>query len=507
MVGHQQFKSIITTQNKIKVKPYTHLNIVNVKVRIFEKEDLVKEIIKELGQLTDDGYVKTPIGCDAGNVFLANGRTVEGLAAVVNENKHANKSVLDKLSEKNGELMYGENVVSGGSDVSFNGTGANSITLGINVSANGNDSIAMGNGAFANELESTAIGCSANANGDCSIAMGSGAKANGGYSVAIGSYANANGVSATATAIGSYAKANGSCSVAIGRANAKEFSTAVGYYASANGVSATALGYSSNITGNKSTAIGSSTRANGDCSIAMGANAQANGNSSTILGYGARVVNGDCSTAVGANAVIYNNKFNSTALGYGAVVGNNCSTAIGYNAQTTNANSIQLGDATNLSSITSKVPITTTSDERDKANIAEIKDNALEFLNKVKAIRYVFNGRKLYIDNDNLSDEEKEKLNTYGMCEYDREAHEQGTKKGSRIRVGVSAQNIQQALIDVFGDSSYANLVNDNLFDCIHDEIPEGVESQLSVNYEGFIPFLIKAVQELDARVKELENK
>ena len=93
------------------------------------------------------------------------------------------------------------------------------------------------------------------------------------------------------------------------------------------------------------------------------------------------------------------------------------------------------------------------------------------------------------------------------MCEYDREAHAQGTKKGNRIRVGVSAQNVQQALIDVFGNSGYANLVNDNLFDYNSDDIPEGVESQLAVNYEGFIPFLIKAVQKLDARVKELENK
>ena len=33
------------------------------------------------------------------------------------------------------------------------------------------------------------------------------------------------------------------------------------------------------------------------------------------------------------------------------------------------------------------------------------------------------------------------------------------------------------------------------------------VESELAVNYEGFIPFLIKAVQELDGRICALENE
>lgn len=280
-------------------------------------------------------------------------------------------------------------------DVSFNGTGANSIALGINAQANSSDSIAIGN-----------------------------AKVN---------------------------TSNAYNSIAIGND-----------YTVASKKSSIAIGDGSSVYGNFSVGLGCIANAWGNYSLSLGTESFSSGNSST---------------------------------------------ALGHLASTSNSNSIQLGDAANLSSITAKVPITTTSDERDKTDIAEIKDSALEFLNKVKAIRYVFNGRKLYIDNENLSDEEREKLNTYGMCDYDKEAHAQGTKKGSRMRVGVSAQNIQQALIDVFGDSGYANLVNDNLFDYNPDDIPDGVESQLAVNYEGFIPFLIKAVQELDARVKELENK
>lgn len=281
------------------------------------------------------------------------------------------------------------------------------------------------------------------------------------------------------TAIGSPANATGGYSIAIG-----------GQFANASGEASIAFGCTTNANGNNSIAIGKDANGNGNDSTAIGSSANANSNNSTALGHFSRT-NGICSTALGFLA--------NASGGY--------STALGTNAQTSNANSIQLGDATKLSSITAKVSITTTSDERDKTDVTEIEDSALEFLNKVRAIRYVFNGRKLYIDNGNLSDEEREKLNTYGMCDYDKEAHAQGTKKGSRMRVGVSAQNIQQALIDVFGDSGYANLVNDNLFDYNPDDIPDGVESQLAVNYEGFIPFLIKAVQELDARVKELENK
>lgn len=339
----------------------------------------------------------------------------------------------------------------------------------------------------------------------------------GNYSVALGTRINADKVASVA--IGDNVKINNSQSVAIGtNAQSDKFAVAVGYSANV-GVNSVAVGYGANAIANNSVSLGYLAKSNTSDSVTIGTNAQSDGWKSIAIGSDSKATtttaialgsNSKCSgsgIAIGKNAIVNYGVVKATALGDFAVVGISNSTALGTNAQTSNENSIQLGDATNLSSITAKVSITTTSDERDKTDITEIKDSALEFLNKVKAIRYVFNGRKLYIDNENLSDEEREKLNTYGMCDYDKEAHAQGTKKGSRMRVGVSAQNIQQALIDVFGDSGYANLVNDNLFDYNPDDIPDGVESQLAVNYEGFIPFLIKAVQELDARIKELENK
>ncbi len=272
----------------------------------------------------------------------------------------------------------------------------------------------------------------------------------------------------------------------------------------ANGARSVALGWGSHTDGECSIAVGANTCAGSLNSVALGRDTYANGINSLALGNRVRT-NGNAAMALGCQSNATGG--NSTALGCYSGVSANNSTALGYYASTSNANSIQLGNASSLSSITSKVAITVTSDERDKADITTMEDGALEFLGKVTPIRYVFNGRELYIDEDNLSDEERSKKEKYGLCAYDRMEHGKGTKKGSRTRVGVSAQNVQHALKTIYGNESFANLVNNNLFDFDPNEIPEGVESQLAVNYEGFIPFLIKAVQELAEKIEQLQGK
>lgn len=279
-------------------------------------------------------------------------------------------------------------------------------------------------------------------------------------------------------ALGGAATASGDNSAALGPSStaSKDYSVAVGKYSSASGIKAIASGA-------YSTAIGAE-------AAAFGCSANASMNQATAIG---RMAN--------ANAVY------STAIGTNASCRGNYSTSLGFAASTSNSNSIQLGDPYNLSSITSKVTIITNSDERDKTDIEDIISKSVEFLKKVRVIRYVFNGRGMYIDEENLSEEDKEKKRKFGLCAYDKASHAAGTKKGERKRIGVSAQGVQRALEETFGTASYANLVNDNLFDFTPSEIPNDVESQLAVNYEGFIPFLIKAVQELDGRICALENE
>ena len=95
----------------------------------------------------------------------------------------------------------------------------------------------------------------------------------------------------------------------------------------------------------------------------------------------------------------------------------------------------------------------------------------------------------------------------YGLGEYDREAHAAGTKAGERRRVGVSAQQVQQLLTDIYGTDNYADVVLDNLFDARKSgDVPDGVESQLGVNYTALVPFLIQAVQTLSKKIEMLEQ-
>lgn len=339
--------------------------------------------------------------------------------------------------------------------------------------------------------------------------------------VYIGLQANAcgnNGIS-----IGAYSTAAGSESIALGHSSSARdrISMALGNNAWSNGYSAISIGYAAKTdqdasialgheacvrSGNqwgRSIALGALADVNGNCSIALGGNVSVNSDYSIALGADART-SAVTSMALGCGSRVYTNGSQSAAFGSFANVSGARSVALGYSASTANSNSIQLGSSTYLSSITAKVAITVTSDERDKTDINTIEDGAIDFFRNIRPIRYLFNGRELYIDEENLSDEERLKKEKYGLCAYDREQHALGTKKGNRIRVGVLAQNVQEMLKKVYGDSGYANLVNDNLFDMDPDDIPEGVENQLAVNYEGFIPFLIKAIQELDAKIEML---
>ena len=421
------------------------------------------------------------------------------------------------------------------------------LALGGNAKSNTYYCTALGGYAVADTPYATALGYTANARGgNFAMAVGYNASANGTMCTASGSYANASGPNTSAfgaracassynsIALGYYANAYGYNSTALGtNAYAKSTEdTALGHNAKATGSTCVALGAGANASADSSMALGVDAKTSANHTIALGISAKTSNTNSVALGYFANV-SGTNAIAIGVNAKATSygttslggytnaganyatslgmyagaNGIYSTALGYSSSANSYGSTALGYAAYTSNSYSIQLGNASSLSSITARVSITVTSDERDKADITEMDSKALDFLKKVKAIRYVFNSRELYIDEEHLSEEDRQKKEKYGLCSYNREEHALGTKKGNRIRAGVSAQNVLEALNEIYGTSSYANLVNDNLFDISQDEIPEDVENQLAVNYEGFIPFLIKAVQELAKRLESLESE
>lgn len=346
---------------------------------------------------------------------------------------------------------------------------ANSTAVGATSSADGVDSVALGISSRATGSQTVAIGASSISSGDASIVLGFKAKSIGANSISIGS--NTTSWDDNSIAVGNEVTASDSLSTAVGsRAKASGGSVALGFSANASSQSSTALGIYANSSGTASIAVGYFTNASGVMSSAIGYSATSNGN---------------YSTAVGSGAVISSTETSTIRLG---------------------------GD--DVSALKCKVNLSVTSDIRDKANI-QAMNNCLNFINELTPIQYVGNPRSYYFpDPENRTEEESQLLSTYGMCHYDKEAHAAGTKKGSRKRVGLSAQEVVKALIDIYGTSDYANLVNDNFHDIPENERPTDIENQLTVSYSEFIPFLIGCIKELDQKcqvlqqqISELQNK
>lgn len=476
-----------------------------------------------------DHNIVTP-NTTTNNIFIGH-----GITSRTNQNYYTNSNIIAIGSgiginaTSVGSVLIGQNVKSNSKHTVLIGTnvctaycnssfgGSDQILIGYNTSSgNFGYDVVIGSGALSREGHSIVIGCSSKAISSSSVAIGDSAYSSIPCSVTIGYRAY------------TYGSATGRSMIAIGtnsRASGNYYSIAIGENACAlfsgnntiSGSSAIAIGTAACALSSQSIGIGSGAyvSVNSNCSITIGRTTAptygifSNSPNSIVIGTNS-VIRGNSpnSIVIGTKSSISINSLSSIAIGDNANVQASFSIAIGHNATTSNANSIQLGDNANLSSITAKVELTVTSDERDKIDIKPIDYGAIKFLNKIEPITYHSNQRILYIDNDeNLSEEDKENKSKYGICNYNRKEHAKGTKKGSRLRVGVSAQGVQKALEEAYGTSSYANLVNDNLFDFNKDEIPEGIESQLAVNYPGFVPFLIKAVQELSQRLDKLEGK
>lgn len=377
----------------------------------------------------------------------------------------------------------------------------------INPSGRGSDSIGA---------NSTAIGGSSTAAGSSATSYGFGAKAPWSNALSIG--ANSSAGAEGAIAIGYQSKVTGTTAdtngIAIGTNAFSSYggdSVAIGHSVKASGGGDIVIGANATtehlLLGGNSTVVGTSAAATSGA-IAIGYRATAGGLSSTVVGNSAAVhddmsVAYGASTIVGANANAYGAGI--TAVGHKTSIGSDGSSvtnsmALGYEAAVTQSNTIQLGND-QISQLKCQVQLTTTSDERDKADVSDITD-ALSFVNKLKPITYVANDRVKYISEE---DKKSEIYRKYGMCEYDREAHKAGLKKGTRRRCGLLAQEVIKSLNEVYGTDNYANIVNDNFYDL--KEKPEDVENQYTLAYSNLIPFLIGAIQEQQIEIKNLQSK
>jgi uncharacterized protein YneR len=354
----------------------------------------------------------------------------------------------------------------------YAGTGLYSVALGGSVTADDSYTVAIGSSASATDPYGVSIGYNAMNVSRGGIAIGALSKAySAGYSfnIALGYNANAgytNGGTYN-TAIGPNAKAYGNTSISIGSSTTAGNSESTSDHAIAIGPTATA-------SGNRSISIGRLAAGNGDYSIAVGYDTDA----------------GPACTVIGANASISSSYSNSTALGATSTVDG--------------SNQIRLGDSFITDLKCYDTSISSPSDIRDKADIADLP-SVLNFLKDIDLITYVKNERSWYIKNiEDMSEEELEIYKRYGdRSPYDKEAHSLGLKKKSRRRVGVKAQQVYEKMIEHFGTDNFADLINISYKD--EEDIPEFIEDKYFARYSNFIPLLIKAIQEQQEQIELLK--
>jgi hypothetical protein len=163
-------------------------------------------------------------------------------------------------------------------------------------------------------------------------------------------------------------------------------------------------------------------------------------------------------------------------------------TCLGSNAQITAQNQVQLGDSATTTYAYGAVQ--DRSDARDKADIQDIH-LGLDFIKALTPKSYKFDYREDY--REHTEDEE-------GNIIFDTrklgEITHDGTHTRSRLHTGLIAQEVKQVM-DAQGVD----------FSGYQDHSVNGGDDVLSLGYTQLIAPMIKAIQELEARIAVLEAK
>jgi hypothetical protein len=247
-------------------------------------------------------------------------------------------------------------------------------------------------------------------------------------------------------------------------ANTGTSNTAIGALSSranTSGANNTSLGTESlfnNTTGSSNNAIGKGALysvTTGASNIAIGTEAlyQNNGTENVCIGNGAGF------TATGSYNVIV-----GTASGATLTTGNN-NILLGDDTQTataTTSNSITLGNNIHNVLRCAVTSITSLSDERDKKEIEELPVG-LEFVKGLKPVKFIW---------DDRNEEGKHDVADFGFIAQDLKASQEEVEMAETLKL-------------------------------VYEENPEKLEA----SYGKLIPILVKAIQDLNAKVELLENK
>jgi hypothetical protein len=309
----------------------------------------------------------------------------------------------------------------------------------------------------------------------------------------------------TATSVGNESKTRGNSSVALGyqatvgtEATLADYAISIGRNSNTTYTGNIALGYLANASGaNKTIAIGKGAIASGDTgALSIGESSSATASRSVSIGQGSSAV-GQQSIAIGALTVAsagdYNTNIGGRAgLGFagtqntflGWFAGNqsasyNGVTCIGQGSTVTGSNQVQLGAVGTTAYAYGAIQ--DRSDIRDKAEI-ENTQLGLDFISKLRPVEFKWDLRESYRDIDKET----------GEITY---APKDGSRKRNRKHQGFIAQEVK-AVIEETGID----------FGGFQDHSIDGGDDVMSLGYEEFIAPLVKAVQELNNRVKELEE-
>jgi hypothetical protein len=303
--------------------------------------------------------------------------------------------------------------------------------------------------------------------------------------VAIGaSAAGATTTGALNTAVGSSAlvtNTTGANNVAMGFAalqlnTTASNNTALGYAAlnaNTEGTNNTAVGFSAGssiTTGVENTTLGS------------GAGGITTGSQNVAVGYlpmGGALTTGLLNTAMG-----YATLFELTSGSNNLALGKNAGRATSPSGSiTTGSDRIVLGDNA-ITNAYIKVAWTVTSDARDKTDFTPL-DLGLDFVKALQPITYKWDMRSNYGDST--------------AADYDLAAQTpDGTHKEDWLDVGFKAQDVEA--LEIAAGYDRANKTN-----LISSHTEDG--KQMGLKYEKFVPILVKALQEADAKIEALTTR
>jgi hypothetical protein len=274
-----------------------------------------------------------------------------------------------------------------------------------------------------------------------------------------------------------------------------DFNTAVGQQAISTdtlGSHSTGIGYGALGTQNFTTATDTYNTAVGS----LAGTAVTTGQSNTLIGglcgdsmttgsnnvgvgvhaMGGATVTGDDNTAVGMSAMIsLSSGSNNTAIGHDA----GRSGSPGGNT-TSGSNRFSLGDE-NVATLNCQVVLTVASDERDKTDFVDL-DLGLDFVKALEPVTYYWDKRSKY--GDKYADD------------YDLNAQTpDGTHKEDWMDIGFKAQAVR----DLEEAAGYTAAAKKNLTVSLSDD-----GKQYGLQYEKFVPILVKAIKDQDAIITSL---